>query len=133
MEFQVEVVTPNETIFSGSAPQVSAQGSTGSFTALPKHEPYVTVISPGILMLGEGAKAAVFACGAGFAKVGPDSVSLLVDECIPAGQIDLAEAESSLRKIKVEIGETDAGAPELAPLLDAQRRAEARVLAAKGL
>jgi len=131
MEFQVEVVTPNETIFSGTASQVSAQGATGLFTALPQHEPYVTVISPGVLIVGKDPGAQTFACGAGFAKVSAAEVSLLVDECIPAAQIDLSEAQAALRTVKVRLNELAPGAPGQDALMDAQRRAEARVEAGK--
>ena len=46
--------------------------------------------------MAQGGSTTKFVVGPGFAEVGPDRVTLLVDQCEPAGTVDKAQAQKDL-------------------------------------
>ena len=81
MSLRVEIVTPTAIAFTGEADQVQAPGFLGEFGVLPHHEMMVALTSPGRVVLHNGNSKTTFAVGTGFAEVGADHITLLVDSC----------------------------------------------------
>ena len=81
MALRVEIVTPTKIAFTGEADQVQAPGQLGEFGVLPKHELMVALTQPGIVTQHTGGSQQAFKVGTGFAEVGGDHVTLLVDSC----------------------------------------------------
>ena len=90
----VEVVSAEESIYSGEAEFVVLPGVMGELGIYPKHTPLITQIKPGqvrIKIPGHAEETVVFVQG-GFLEVQPDVVTVLSDTAIRAHDLDEAKA-----------------------------------------
>jgi len=90
----VEVVSAEESIYSGEAEFVVLPGVMGELGIYPKHTPLITQIKPGqvrIKIPGQAEETVVFVQG-GFLEVQPDVVTVLSDTAIRARDLDEAKA-----------------------------------------
>ena len=78
--FQTEILTPQKTFFSGQAEELVLKGTLGYFGVLAGHAPLIARLTPGKLTLVKDGKESVYQAGAGFAQVGKERVSILLDE-----------------------------------------------------
>lgn len=88
---KLEIVTPEEKVYSEEVDQVSLPTSTGEITVLPHHLPVVTQIIPGELTVKKSGKTFHLATGAGFAEITGKSVAVMTDLAIESGKIDEKE------------------------------------------
>ncbi len=95
--FHVELVTPEEVVFSGEAEMVQAPGAEGEFGVLPGHAPLVALLQPGLVRIRGRSHdtRAVFISG-GVAEVNPTGCILLADGIIDISTISHAQAQASL-------------------------------------
>ena len=79
----VDVVSAEESIFSGEASFVALPGQEGELGILPGHVPLLTRIRPGAVRITttEGTQENVFVAG-GILEVQPDRVTVLADTAI---------------------------------------------------
>jgi len=107
----VEIVTPSHVAFSGEATEVSAPGILGEFDVLPDHALMLSVTGCGVVTLfgGETRKLLV---GTGFAEVGPDRITLLVDLCESVDDIDKEQASLDMASAEEVISRATLGTPE---------------------
>ena len=90
----VDVVSAEESIYSGEAEFIVLPGVMGELGIYPKHTPLVTQIKPGqvrIKIPGQAEETVVFVQG-GFLEVQPDVVTVLSDTAIRARDLDEAKA-----------------------------------------
>jgi F-type H+-transporting ATPase subunit epsilon len=90
----VDVVSAEESIYSGEAEFVVLPGVMGELGIFPKHTPLITQIKPGqvrIKIPGQAEETVVFVQG-GFLEVQPDVVTVLSDTAIRAHDLDEAKA-----------------------------------------
>ena len=111
---QLEIVTPEERIFSGNALMVIVPGSEGGLGILPDHMPLMTRVIPGELIITTEEGELSYAVGEGFLDVGRDSVSILSDMVIPESDIDEKAAEEAVAKAEKEMRERILSGEELA-------------------
>ena len=86
----VDVVSAEESIYSGEAEFVVLPGVMGELGIYPKHTPLITQIKPGqvrIKIPGQAEETVVFVQG-GFLEVQPDVVTVLSDTAIRARDLD---------------------------------------------
>ncbi len=97
MPLTVEIVTPAKVAWMGEVAELQAPGVLGEFGVLPGHASMLSVTRAGVVAL-HGAKdgASRLVVGPGFAEVGPDRVTLLVDSCVAAASVDKAAAAEAL-------------------------------------
>ena len=107
----VDVVSAEESIFSGQARFVALPGEAGELGILPKHTPLITRIKPGSVRIemADGSEEFVFVAG-GILEVQPDCVTVLSDTAIRGKDLDdqkareaKAAAEHALTNAKSEI------------------------------
>lgn len=91
--FQVDVVSAEESIFSGEAKFVALPGENGELGILPRHTPLITRIKPGAVRIQrpDGQEEFVFVAG-GILEVQPDHVTVLADTAIRGKDLDEAKA-----------------------------------------
>lgn len=77
--FRFSLVAPERELFSGEVDQVDAPGADGDLGVLAGHEPLMTTLKPGEVVVTQGAKKRVFTVDGGFADITPDSFTLLAD------------------------------------------------------
>ena len=108
---QVDVVSAEESIFSGQARFVALPGEAGELGIYPRHTPLITRIRPGAVRIetAEGSEEFVFVAG-GILEVQPDSVTVLSDTAIRGRDLDdekanqaKAAAEEALKNAKSDI------------------------------
>jgi F-type H+-transporting ATPase subunit epsilon len=99
------IITPEETIFDGEADLVVARIADGEIGVLVDHAPVVSTVEIGDVRIRQNAERYIFATSDGFFKVSENLVQILVEEAIPAGEIDVEEAENRVEEASREISE----------------------------
>ena len=108
---QVDVVSAEESIFSGEAKFVALPGEAGELGIYPRHTPLITRIKPGAVRIekADGTEEFVFVAG-GLLEVQPNRVTVLSDTAIRGKDLDEAKAteakaaaEEALKNAKNDI------------------------------
>jgi len=96
---QVDVVSAEESIFSGEAEFVVLPGEAGELGIYPRHTPLITRIKPGTVRIQKpgGEEELVFVAG-GILEVQPKVITVLADTAIRGKDLDEAKASEALRK-----------------------------------
>jgi len=95
----VDVVSAEESIFSGEATLVSLPGEVGELGILPRHTPLITRIKPGAVRIqraDNNEEEFVFVAG-GILEVQPHCVTVLADTAIRGADLDEAKANEAKR------------------------------------
>jgi F-type H+-transporting ATPase subunit epsilon len=93
----VDVVSAEESIFSGEAKFVALPGEMGELGIYPRHTPLITRIRPGavrIVRADNDAEEFVFVAG-GILEVQPGTVTVLADTAIRGKDLDEAKASEA--------------------------------------
>ena len=107
----VDVVSAEESIFSGEAKFVSLPGEAGELGIYPRHTPLITRIKAGSVRIEkeDGTEEFVFVAG-GILEVQPNCVTVLSDTAVRGKDLDdekanaaKAAAEEALKNAKTEI------------------------------
>ncbi len=98
MPLRLEIATPEGQAFSEEVDQVVLPGVEGEFGVLPGHEPLITQIHPGELVVTQRSKTHYLAIGEGFVEVGPDRVFVISHMAIRSDDIDEMEAETARKR-----------------------------------
>lgn len=94
MTVHCDVVSAEESIFSGMVEIAVFPGEAGELGILPQHTPLLTRIKPGAIRLkvaGQGDYELVYVSG-GMLEVQPDMITVLADTAIRARDLDEAKA-----------------------------------------
>ena len=133
----VDVVSAEESIFSGEAEFVALPGEAGELGIYPQHTPLMTRIKPGtvrIKLVDKDEEELVFVAG-GILEVQPGTVTVLADTAIRGHDLDEAKAaeakklaEEAMRNAKNDIdlakaqGEFAAMAAQIAAIQKLRRK-----------
>ena len=107
----VDVVSAEESIFSGEAKFVALPGEAGELGIYPRHTPLITRVRPGAVRIetADGGEEFVFVAG-GILEVQPNTVTVLSDTAIRGKDLDeekasksKAAAEEALKNAKSDI------------------------------
>ncbi len=133
----VDVVSAEESIFSGEAEFVVLPGEAGELGIYPRHTPLITRIRPGSVRIrvpGEPDEQLIFVAG-GILEVQPNVITVLADTAIRGRDLDEAKAREALQraeearrnaKDKEEIAAVEGELATLAAQLAAIRRLRKR-------
>ena len=99
------IITPEETIFDSEADLVVARIADGEIGILVDHAPLVSTVEFGEVRITEGDDKHIYATSDGFFKVSENLVQILVEEAVPAGEIDVDEAENRVEEAERELSE----------------------------
>lgn len=108
---QVDVVSAEESIYSGEATFIALPGAVGELGIKPRHTPLITRIRPGTVRIQtpEGNQEFIFVAG-GLLEVQPTRVTVLSDTAIRAKDLDEEKAnrareaaQEALKNAKSEI------------------------------
>jgi F-type H+-transporting ATPase subunit epsilon len=129
----IDVVSAEESIYSGEAEFVVLPGEAGELGIYPRHTPLITRIKPGavrILPAGGGAEELIFVAG-GILEVQPTVITVLADTAIRGHDLDEAKANEALQRAeearrsardKQEVAAVEAEVASLAAQLAAIRK-----------
>jgi F-type H+-transporting ATPase subunit epsilon len=110
MTVHVDVVSAEESIFSGLAEFVVLPGEAGELGILPGHMPLMTRIKPGAVRLKvplQDQEELIFVAG-GILEVQPGLVTVLADTAIRGKDLDEAKALDAKRKAEEAMSERSA-------------------------
>ena len=96
----VDVVSAEESIFSGEAQFVVLPGEAGELGIYPRHTPLITRIRPGTVRIqpADGGEEQLIFVAGGILEVQPKVVTVLADTAIRGADLDEAKASEALRK-----------------------------------
>jgi F-type H+-transporting ATPase subunit epsilon len=133
----VDVVSAEESIFSGEAKFVALPGEAGELGILPRHTPLITRIRAGAVRIeraDNGEEEFIFVAG-GILEVQPGTVTVLADTAVRGKDLDEAKAheakklaEEAMKNAKSDIdlaaaqGEFAAMAAQLAAIQKLRKR-----------
>jgi F-type H+-transporting ATPase subunit epsilon len=100
----IEIITPQKTIHSGQAVSISLPGSLSPFQVLYNHAPIISSLDIGLVkIIDSNQNKLFFATSSGFAEVRKNKISVLVENAVEAGSIDIAKETESLKKAQEQI------------------------------
>jgi F-type H+-transporting ATPase subunit epsilon len=101
----VDVVSAEESIFSGEAEFVVLPGEAGELGIYPRHTPLITGIKPGVVRIrpaGKTEEEKIFIAG-GSLEVQPTVVTVLADVATRAHDLDEAKTQEALRRAEEQL------------------------------
>ncbi|MDD2677576.1 MAG: ATP synthase F1 subunit epsilon [Methylacidiphilaceae bacterium] len=113
-QLQVHVVTPEGVRFAQDAEMVTLPGVEGEMGVFPNHEPLITRIVPGELVLQTGEERKVLAVGEGFVRISSDRVVLLCDMALYEEEIEEAKVAEAVERAQQALRQKELGEEEQA-------------------
>jgi F-type H+-transporting ATPase subunit epsilon len=97
--FELQIITPERTVFSGSVVSVSCPGTEGRFQILGNHAPFLAALAVGEMWVRDGGKdERRYAVGGGISQVYRNSMLILADSAERSDEIDVARAEEAKQR-----------------------------------
>ena len=123
---KLEIVTPEEKIYSEDVDMVTLPGSEGELGVYPNHVPVLTALKPGELRIVKDGRESAMAIGEGFVEIKSDGVSVLTDMALQTEKIDVAAAEAAVARAQAAMKE-DHSAAEVAAIQASLQKALAQL------
>ena len=93
-----DIVSADESLFSGSVEMIIATGSLGELGITPGHAPLLSDLRPGpVRLVKENGEEEVYYLSGGYLEVQPGSIAILADTAVRAGDIDEAAAAEAMK------------------------------------
>lgn len=100
--FRFELVSPESLLKDTTAGMVIVPGMDGDFGVLPGHSPMMSTMRPGVLEIHEDESSdaeRLFVKG-GLAQVTPTGLTILAEEIIHLGDVDIVDLESNITNVR---------------------------------
>jgi|SRR5205085_2585116 len=123
---KLEIVTPEEKIYSEDVDMVTLPGSEGELGVYPNHVPVLTALQPGELRIVKDGRESAMAIGEGFVEIKSDGVSILTDMALQTEKIDIAAAEAAVARAQAAMKE-DHSAEEVVAIQASLQKALAQL------
>jgi len=99
-KIQLDVVTPEELVYSDKIDLLEGPAIDGLIGILPKHAPLVTAMKIGIVRIMKDGEETEIAISDGFMEVLPDRINLVVRTAELPDMIDIDRAEAAKERAK---------------------------------
>ena len=94
--YQLDIVTPEKTVYSGEIEHFQAPGVDGSFGVLARHQLMLAALAVGRVTFREAdGSERTLAIGGGFANVSSDGATVLAETAEFGDEIDIERAQSA--------------------------------------
>ena len=110
--FDVSLVTPEGPAFEGEAEMIVVPGAAGEIGVLARHAPLIATLKAGstrVYLDRDSNDVREYATGPGFFQVQLDRAIALVDDAVPANEIDDARAREQLETAQQELERLERG------------------------
>jgi len=95
---QCNIVSADESLFSGAVEMVVATGSLGELGINAGHAPLLSDLKPGpVRVIKEAGEEEIFFLSGGYLEVQPNPISILADTAVRANDIDEAAAAEAVK------------------------------------
>ena len=112
MALTLNIVTPDGEKYHASATGVLLPGSEGDFGVLPGHERFLTPLRTGEVEIQTEGETLYGSISEGFADVSGEEVTVLVESCELAHEIDTARAELARSRAEQHLSQLGADEEE---------------------
>jgi len=102
---KLEIVTPEDKIYSDDVNMVTLPGKEGQMGIFPNHVPLMTQVAAGEILAQKGSEQQYLAVGDGFVQITPDKISVLTDMAVTEDNIDEAKAEEAKKQAEARLQE----------------------------
>ena len=102
---QLEIVTPEATVYSEAVDMVTLPAVEGQMGVLPQHVRLMTQLVPGELIVRKNGHEDFLAVGEGLVEVTNDRVSIVTNMAVAIDNIDEAAAEEARERAAVRLRE----------------------------
>lgn len=106
-QFTFTLVSPERELLSENVDQVDVPGTDGTFGVLPKHAPFMSTISVGVVNVRIGKQTRQIFVRGGFADVTPAGLTILAEEAVPVEDLDRAKIADELRNAEEDLRDAD--------------------------
>jgi F-type H+-transporting ATPase subunit epsilon len=104
---KLEIISPNEKVFSTEAKQVVLPTESGEIGLLTGHIPMVTQLKLGALKVINESSQEIFAIRGGFAQLVSDKISILTDEAVAASDLEASAIEQSINAVEKKLADSE--------------------------
>ncbi len=106
--FQLDIVTPARTVYSGDVQSFTAPGVVGNFQVLFNHAPLLSAVGVGeVKVIETNGSKLLFAVSSGFVEVKSNKVILLTESAERSDEINIARAEKSKKRADERLASKD--------------------------
>lgn len=104
---KVDVVSAEQSLFSGDAKFVTLPGESGELGVLPGHTPLITRVRSGTvkIVMPDDSEESIFVAG-GLLEIQPNHVTVLSDTAVRAADLDEEKAENARRQAEETLRNT---------------------------
>lgn len=104
LSVNLNVVSAEESLFSGSIESLQITGSEGELGIMPGHAPLLTSLKPGMArIVKKGGDEEVIYLSGGMLEVQPNSVTVLADIAVRGGDLDEQAAEDAKQRAQEKL------------------------------
>nr|YP_010712208.1 CF1 subunit epsilon [Corydalis ternata]UGO88500.1 ATP synthase CF1 epsilon subunit [Corydalis ternata]WDA92863.1 CF1 subunit epsilon [Corydalis ternata] len=96
MTFHLCVLTPNQIVWDAEVKEIILSTNSGQIGVLPNHAPIATALDIGILKIRLNDQWVKIALMGGFARIGNNEITILVNDAEKDSDIDPQEARQTL-------------------------------------
>jgi len=104
-QINLEIVTPDCHLFSGTVDMVIVRTTEGDIGVLFDHEPTVAPLTIGAIRLKTGESERIASCAGGFVNIEESLVTIITDAAEWAEDIDMARAEAARDRAQERLNE----------------------------
>nr|YP_009657109.1 ATP synthase CF1 epsilon subunit [Medicago blancheana]YP_010173181.1 ATP synthase CF1 epsilon subunit [Medicago secundiflora]YP_010565889.1 ATP synthase CF1 epsilon subunit [Medicago rotata]QCO74050.1 ATP synthase CF1 epsilon subunit [Medicago blancheana]QSJ48462.1 ATP synthase CF1 epsilon subunit [Medicago secundiflora]UZC30463.1 ATP synthase CF1 epsilon subunit [Medicago rotata] len=127
MTLNLCVLTPNRTVWDSEVKEIILSTNSGQIGVLKNHAPIATALDIGILKIRlNDRRWLTMALMGGFARIGNNEITILVNDAEKGSDIDAREAEQTLRIAEANLNKAEGKRQTIEANL-ALRRARTRV------
>ena len=126
MKLNLYVLTPKRIIWDCEVKEIILSTNSGQIGVLPNHAPIATAVDIGILRIRLNDQWLTMALMGGFARIGNNEITVLVNDAEKSGDIDPEEAQQTLEIAEAALRKAEGKRQTIEANL-ALRRARTRV------
>ena len=128
----LEIVTPEKSVFSDTVESVSVPTVSGEIGILTNHAPLISGLKSGILSYSKNGAIERMVVAGGFVEVSDNKVSILADTAETVGDIDVDAARTERETVEKNLGAWKGTEEEFEIEREKLERAQARLQLASG-
>jgi F-type H+-transporting ATPase subunit epsilon len=102
---KLEIVTPQDIVFSEDVEMVTLPAVEGQIGVYPQHVHLITQIVPGEIIVNKAGQDRFLAVGEGLVEITADRVAIVTDMALPADKIDEAKVEEARARAAARLQE----------------------------
>nr|YP_009516797.1 ATP synthase CF1 epsilon subunit [Thalictrum thalictroides]AYE67725.1 ATP synthase CF1 epsilon subunit [Thalictrum thalictroides]AYE67810.1 ATP synthase CF1 epsilon subunit [Thalictrum thalictroides] len=126
MTLNLCVLTPNRIVWDSEVNEIILSTNSGQIGILPNHAPIATAVDIGILRIRLNDQWLTIALMGGFARIGNNEITILVNDAERGSDIDPQEAQQTLKIAEASLSSAEGKRQTIEANL-ALRRARTRV------